>query len=58
MSILIKDSLIVTQDDGRRIIRGDVFIEDDRIIEIGKINVEAEFVLKKKIVLPGLINMH
>jgi len=58
MSILIKDSLIVTQDDKRRIIRGDVFIEDDRIIEIGKINVEAEFVLKKKIVLPGLINMH
>ncbi len=58
MSILIKDSLIVTQNGRREIIRGDIYIEDDRIIEIGRVNVEAEFVLRNKIVLPGLINMH
>jgi len=58
MSILIKDSIIVTQDKERRIIYGDVYIEDDKIVEIGKINVEANFVLRNKIVIPGLINMH
>ena len=58
MSILIKNSIIVTQDKSRQIIYGDVYIENDRIVEIGKINVEADFVLKDKIVMPGLINMH
>ncbi len=58
MSILIKAATIVTQDSERNIIEGDVYIEDGRIVEIGKINVEAEYVVKKKIVMPGLINTH
>ncbi|MEM1513520.1 MAG: amidohydrolase [Candidatus Thermoplasmatota archaeon] len=58
MSILIKNSKIVTQDANRRIIEGDIYIEDDRIVEIGKINHEADFLIKNKIVIPGLINMH
>ncbi len=58
MSILIKNSIIVTQDRERRIIEGDVYIEDDKIVEIGNINIEADYVIKNKIVLPGLINMH
>ncbi|MBC7129346.1 MAG: amidohydrolase [Thermoplasmatales archaeon] len=58
MSILIKNSKIVTQDTKRRIIEGDVYIEDDRIVEIGKISHEADFLIKNRIVIPGLINMH
>ena len=58
MSILIKDSVIVTQDAERRILKGDVYIEDDIIVEIGKVNTEADFVIKNRIVIPGLINMH
>lgn len=58
MDVLIKNSTIVTQDSGRNIVDGDLYIEDGRIIEIGKINVEAEYVVKKKIVMPGLINTH
>ncbi|KAA0015383.1 MAG: amidohydrolase [Thermoplasmata archaeon] len=58
MSILVKDSIIVTQNADRKIIEGDVYIEDDKIVEVGSVSVEADFVLKNKIVLPGLINMH
>ena len=58
MSILIKDSKIITQDERRRIIHGDIYIEDNRIIEIGKIGIEADFKIKNRIVMPGLINMH
>ena len=58
MSILIKAATIVTQDSERNIIEGDVYIEDGRIVEIGKINVEADYIVKKKIVMPGLINTH
>ena len=58
MSILIKNSKIVTQNESRDILEGDLYIEDGLIVEIGKINVEAEFILKNKIVMPGLINTH
>lgn len=58
MSILIKDSIIVTQNVSNEIVRGDIYIEDNKIVEIGKINVEADFVIRNRIVIPGLINMH
>ncbi len=58
MSILIKNSIIVTQDERRRIKEGDIYIEDDRIVETGKISHEADFIIKNRIVMPGLINMH
>ncbi|RLF51254.1 MAG: metal-dependent hydrolase [Thermoplasmata archaeon] len=58
MSILIKDSIIVTQNVSNEIVRGDIYIEDNKIVEIGKINVEADFVIRNRIVNPGLINMH
>ncbi len=58
MSILIKNSKIITQNEKRKILEGDLYIEDDLIVELGKVNVEAEFVLKNKIVMPGLINTH
>ncbi|MCD6573340.1 MAG: amidohydrolase [Thermoplasmata archaeon] len=58
MSILIKNSKIVTQDEKRRILHGDVYIEDGRIVEIGKIGIEADFKIRNRIIMPGLINMH
>ena len=62
MSILIKDAWILTQDETRRQIHGDVYIEDTTITQISEksINVEADFKINgnKKLVIPGLINMH
>lgn len=58
MSILIKNSVIVTQNERREIKKGDVYIEDNRIVDIGKISVEAEYKIENKIVMPGLINTH
>jgi Cytosine deaminase and related metal-dependent hydrolases len=62
-SVLIKNAFIATADDEQPIIReGSIYVEDDRIVEIGK-KVEsksAEFVIdgKDRIVLPGLVNTH
>ncbi len=60
MSVLIKDAWVVTQNTRREIIKADVYIEDNLIAEVGKINVEADYVFKEKdmIVIPGLINTH
>ena len=60
MSILIKDSLIVTQNEKREIKRGDIYVENNIISEIGKVNVEAEYKFEGKniAVMPGLINTH
>lgn len=62
MSVLIKDALILTQDSERSRIKGNIYIEDNRIVEISKypINVEVDFKIdgEKKIVIPGLINTH
>jgi len=61
VSVLIKDATIITQDQRRQILQGDIYTEDDTIQEIAPhINVEAEYRLSgtHKIVLPGLINTH
>jgi len=60
MSILIKDAWIITQNEHRDIFRGDVYIEDNTISEVGHVNVEAETVIRGDhyIVIPGLINTH
>ena len=58
MSILIKNSKIVTQNKNREVVEGDLYIEGQEIIEIGRISTEADFVIRDKIVMPGLINMH
>ena len=60
-SILIKNSMIVTQNSGREIKKGDIYIEGGRISEIApSIHTEAEYVLDSKgqVVMPGLINTH
>ena len=58
MSILIKNSAIITQNERKEIIEGDIYIEDGIIREIGNISTEADFVIKNKLIMPGLINMH
>jgi len=62
MSILIKHSTILTQDDSRQQIKGDLYIEDHLIVECSKkpLSIEADYTIdgSKKLVLPGLINTH
>jgi 5-methylthioadenosine/S-adenosylhomocysteine deaminase len=60
MSLLIKDATIVTQDNERRVIRGDVLIEESKIAAIGDFRSDADEVIDAKgdIVMPGLINTH
>ncbi len=60
MSILIKNAWIVTQNEKREILQGNIYIEESKIVEIGNVNEEAEYVLNAsgKIVMPGLINTH
>jgi 5-methylthioadenosine/S-adenosylhomocysteine deaminase len=60
MSIIIKDAWIVTQNKDREIIKGNIYMEDNKIAEIGNVNLEADYTLdaRNKIVMPGLINTH
>ncbi|MDI6655026.1 MAG: amidohydrolase family protein [Candidatus Hydrothermarchaeota archaeon] len=62
MDILIKNGIVVTMDNQRRILKNfSVAIDDGRIVEIGEsIKGEADIVIDtgKKIVMPGLINTH
>src|SRR5271157_73119 len=61
MSILIKNPWIVTQNRKREILRKDVYIEEDRIVEISdSINTGAEYKIDgtNKILMPGLVNTH
>ncbi len=63
-SILIRGGYIATMDGDRRVYpRGSVYIEDDRIVEVGK-DVETprspEYVIEAghKVVMPGFVNAH
>ncbi|MCX6662653.1 MAG: amidohydrolase [Euryarchaeota archaeon] len=62
MSILIRHSTILTQNDSRQQLQGDVYIADHRIVQISKkpLSIEADYKIDgaKKLVLPGLINTH
>jgi len=62
MSILIKHSTILTQDDSRRRIQGDLYIDDHVIVECSErpLSLEAEYKIdgSHQLVLPGLINTH
>lgn len=62
MSILIKKAIILTQNKKREQLHGDIYIEDQDIIQVSKkpISTEADYKIdgNKKLVLPGLINTH
>ncbi len=60
MKLLIKDGIIVTENDNRDIIKGNILIEDNIIKYIGNDIPEhdKEINAKNKIVMPGFINTH
>jgi len=62
MSILIKRSTILTQNDSRQQLQGDLYIEGHQIVELSKkpLFIEADYKIDgtKKLVLPGVINTH
>ncbi len=60
VSILIRDATIVTQDASRRVLEGNVYVEDHRVVEVGDVHVEADHAIDAKgmVLLPGLINLH
>ncbi|MEW5936444.1 MAG: amidohydrolase family protein [Candidatus Thermoplasmatota archaeon] len=59
MSLVVKDGLVVTQNPGREILRGDVLIEDGRIAALGA-GLGGDEILDANgcAVIPGLINTH
>ena len=60
MSLLLRGGLVVTQDPSRRIVRGDVLVEGNRIAAVGETRASAEEIIDCDgcAVLPGLINAH
>ncbi|MGB1585640.1 MAG: amidohydrolase [Thermoplasmatota archaeon] len=59
-SVAIRNATIVTQDDKRRIVQGDLYVEDHQIVSIGETAPEADHTIDGtgQVVLPGLINLH
>ncbi|MGC8515723.1 MAG: amidohydrolase family protein [Thermoplasmata archaeon] len=59
-TILIRNGLIITQDDSRRILKGDLLIEGKKISKIGRIKGSADIEIEAsgKAILPGFINTH
>ncbi len=60
MSILLRGGHVLTQNDEREILAGDVLVDDDRIAEVGKVTTEAdrEIDCSGSVIMPGLINNH
>jgi len=60
MSFLLRGGLIVTQDDKRRLVSGDLLVEDGRILAVGEVDRAVDEVIDCSgcAVLPGFINLH
>ena len=61
MITVIRDAWIVTQDEKRSILKGDIVVDGDRIVSVGKkYNGDADEVIDASgdIVMPGMINTH
>ncbi|OGS49349.1 MAG: metal-dependent hydrolase [Euryarchaeota archaeon RBG_16_68_13] len=60
MSLVLRAGTVVTQDPQRRVIRGDVLVEDGRIAAVGDIDASADETIDCSgcAVLPGFINTH
>ena len=60
LRLLVKDGTLVTQNGERDVCRGDLLVEDDRIVAVGDVPDDADDVLDASgcIVMPGLINCH
>ncbi len=61
MITAIRDAWVITQDPQRRILRGDVVIDGERIVSVGgeyKGSADKEIKASGDVVMPGLINTH
>ncbi len=60
MTIMIRNGLIVTQDERRRVLTGNVLVEEDTISSVGKESNKSDVVVDAvgSVVMPGLVNMH
>lgn len=61
MITVIRDAWIVTQDSQRRVLKGDVVIDGERIVSVGetyKGEADTEIDASGDVVIPGLINTH
>ncbi|MDR1954519.1 MAG: amidohydrolase family protein [Candidatus Methanoplasma sp.] len=61
MITAVRDAWVVTQDPQRKIVRGDVIIEGEKIVSVGKEykgSADKEIDASGDIVIPGLINTH
>lgn len=61
-SVRIRNATVVTQDDQRRVVHGDVRIEDDRIVAVATPDAhhEADRTIDAtgQVLIPGLVNLH
>jgi len=61
-SLLVRNATIVTQDDTRRVVHGDLYAEDGRITHVGTVagRKEADRTLDGtgQVLMPGLVNLH
>jgi 5-methylthioadenosine/S-adenosylhomocysteine deaminase len=60
LSILIKDTTILTQDANRKVLRGSILVEGEAIREVGEVRSRAERVIDGRdlVAIPGLVNAH
>jgi 5-methylthioadenosine/S-adenosylhomocysteine deaminase len=59
-SLRIRNATIVTQDDARKVVQGDLMVEDHAITQVGGKAPEADRTIDGtgQVVMPGLINLH
>lgn len=61
-SVLVRNTTIVTQDDSRRVLHGDLYMEDGRITHVGEVKgrKEADRTIDGtgQVAMPGLVNLH
>jgi 5-methylthioadenosine/S-adenosylhomocysteine deaminase len=60
VSILLKNGLLITQDETRRIFEGNLYVEGGRIVEVGgpERSADVEMDASGCLVMPGLINAY
>lgn len=59
-SLAVRGGLVLTQDDARRVVRGDVHVEDGVVVSVGgpRRPADVEIDARDHLVLPGLVNLH
>ncbi|NLI73618.1 MAG: amidohydrolase family protein [Euryarchaeota archaeon] len=60
MSIVIRNAYVVTQNKSRDIIKGDILIDNGRIIHVGNVRESGDIEIDATgdVIIPGLINTH